>query len=181
MLDLEGALLLQARQEVRYLLLEERQHSWHSHPCGPGMDPWMGVEQEAVVQGHKCHAGWHRSPSGVELPGSSFLWPWLTDHPRAVLWFPSTRVLLLLSCVSAEFRDLSFSSSGKLMIWGRAVSHCVSLPLTCCILFAGRLLCVSFQLLFVFLPNPQRPPSSTAYFKHHFYHPHPPRELLFPQ
>lgn len=75
MLDLEGALFLQARQEVRYLLLEERQHSRHSHPCGPGMDPWMGVEQEAVVQGHKCHAGWHRSSSGVNYQDLPFSGP----------------------------------------------------------------------------------------------------------
>lgn len=26
---------------MRYLLLEERQHSWHSHPWSPGMDPGM--------------------------------------------------------------------------------------------------------------------------------------------
>lgn len=144
---------------MMHLLLEERQCSWHSRPGSPGMDPWMGMEQEAVVHEDKCHSGRDPGCRMTHPPRSSFLCAWLTRLSRGC-----TMVSLHQDIACPFLWDLSFSSSGKLRIWGKAVSHGVSLPITCCALFAGRLLCVSFQLFFVFWPNPQGPASSTTWF-----------------
>lgn len=163
-----------------HLLLEERQHSWHCRPGSPGMDPWMemdpwmGMEQEAMVQEDKCRAGWDPRCRTTHPPGSSFLCPWLTRPSQ------DCTVVSLHPDIACPFLwDLSFSSSGKLRIWGKAVSHRLSLLLTCCALFTGRLLCVSFQLFFYFGQTLRDQPPALLGFKHQFsYHRHP-REVLF--
>lgn len=145
---------------MRYLLLEERQHSWHSRPCSPGMEPWMGMEQEAVVQEDQGHVQWDPRCRITHPPGSSFLCPWLTGPSQGCA------VVSLRQDIARPFLCLSKDLGPELFRQWKTEDlgqrcHRVSLPLTCCALFAGSLLCVSFQIL-IFWPNPQGPASSPA-------------------